>query len=104
MGWLVNPTARPFYPREKDPVYIVQEAGWVPGSAWRGAEKLSLDGINLRGKDTNLGQGTGYPNSGFCDFPEPQQAKSGILHQINHDHLIWNLFEKNVDVTGLQST
>jgi len=35
--------------KERDPVCIVQEAGWVPGSAWTGVENLSLAGINLRG-------------------------------------------------------
>ena len=29
-GWVVDGTPRPLYPG-KDPVLIVQEAGWVPG-------------------------------------------------------------------------
>ena len=29
----------------KDPVPIVQEAGWAPGSVWTGAEKLASTGI-----------------------------------------------------------
>jgi hypothetical protein len=29
MGWMVNSTPRPLYPRERDPVPIVQEAGWT---------------------------------------------------------------------------
>ena len=28
-------------PREKDPVPIVQEAGWAPGPMWTGAENLA---------------------------------------------------------------
>jgi len=27
-------------PRERDPVPAVQEAGWAPGPAWKGAENL----------------------------------------------------------------
>ena len=41
MGWLVITTPRPLYPRERDPVPIVQEAGWAPGLFWTGAENLA---------------------------------------------------------------
>jgi hypothetical protein len=30
---------------EKDPVPIVQEAGWAPGQVWTGAENLAPNGI-----------------------------------------------------------
>jgi len=33
-----------FTPR-KDPVLIVQEAGWAPGPVWMGAENLAPTGI-----------------------------------------------------------
>jgi hypothetical protein len=29
----------------KDPVHIVQEAGWAPGTVWTGAENLAPTGI-----------------------------------------------------------
>ena len=32
-------------PPGKDPVLIVQEAGWGPGSVWTGAENLAPTGI-----------------------------------------------------------
>jgi len=32
-------------PPEKDPVPIVQEAGWAPGPVWTGAENLTPTGI-----------------------------------------------------------
>ena len=32
-------------PARKDPVPIVQEAGWVPGLVWTGAENLGPTGI-----------------------------------------------------------
>ena len=38
---MVNATPQPPYPRERDPVPIVQEAGWAPGPEWTGAENLS---------------------------------------------------------------
>jgi hypothetical protein len=32
-------------PPGNDPVPIVQEAGWAPGPAWKGAENLAPTGI-----------------------------------------------------------
>ena len=37
---MVNDTPGRFIPR-KDPVNIVQEAAWAPGSVWTGAENLA---------------------------------------------------------------
>ena len=34
-------------PIGKDPVPIVQEAGWAPGPFWTGAENLALNGIRF---------------------------------------------------------
>jgi hypothetical protein len=42
---VASPTPRPLYPRERDPLPIVQEAGWAPGPVWTAAEKLALTGI-----------------------------------------------------------
>jgi hypothetical protein len=30
MGWVVNVTSLPLYPRKRDPLPIVQEARWAP--------------------------------------------------------------------------
>jgi len=38
---VVNATARPLYPRERDPGPVVQDAGWAPGPVWTGAENLA---------------------------------------------------------------
>jgi hypothetical protein len=38
-------TPRPLYPRERDPVPVVQEAGWAPGPVWTAAENLAPTGI-----------------------------------------------------------
>jgi hypothetical protein len=43
-GWVVNATPRPLYPG-KDPVPIVQEAGWAPGPVWMAAKNLAPTGI-----------------------------------------------------------
>jgi hypothetical protein len=43
-GWVVSTTPRPVYPG-KDPVPIVQEAGWAPGPVWTCAKNLVPTGI-----------------------------------------------------------
>jgi len=40
-GWVVNATPRPFYPRERSPVSIVQDAGWAPGPVCAVIENLA---------------------------------------------------------------
>jgi hypothetical protein len=44
-GWVVSTTPRPLYPREREPVPIVQEAGWAPGPVWTGTASLALTDI-----------------------------------------------------------
>jgi hypothetical protein len=45
MGWEVSVKPRPLSTPGKDPVPIVQEAGWAPGPVWPGAENLAPTGI-----------------------------------------------------------
>ena len=48
-GWVVNSTPRPHFTPGKDPVPIVQEAGWVPGPVWKGGKsRLHRDSIQDR--------------------------------------------------------
>ena len=35
-GWVISSTPRPHFTPGKDPVPILQEAGWAPGPVWRG--------------------------------------------------------------------
>jgi len=37
-GWVVSSTARPHFTLGKDPVPILQEAGWAPGPVWPGGK------------------------------------------------------------------
>jgi len=46
-GWGVSVTPRPLFTPEKNPVPIVQEAGWAPGPVWTGAENLAPTGIRF---------------------------------------------------------
>jgi len=43
--WGVSVTPRPHLTHGKDPVPIVQEAGWASGPVWTGAENLAPTGI-----------------------------------------------------------
>jgi hypothetical protein len=43
--WGVCVTLRPLFTPRKDSVPTVQEAGWVPGLVWTGAENLAPTGI-----------------------------------------------------------
>ena len=53
MGWVVNATPWPLYSRERDPVPILQEAGWAPGPVWTGAENLAAAGIRSPDRPTH---------------------------------------------------
>jgi hypothetical protein len=43
--WVVNATLRLLYLPEREPVPIVQVAGWPPRPVWTGAENLAPTGI-----------------------------------------------------------
>ena len=40
-GWRVSVTPRSLFTPGKDPVSILQEAGWAPGPVWTGTENLA---------------------------------------------------------------
>jgi len=46
-GWVVNSTPRPHFTPGKDPLPILQEAGWTAGPVWTG-ENLVPTGIRSR--------------------------------------------------------
>jgi len=39
-GWVVSSTPQPHFTHGKDPVPILQEAGWAPGPVWTGGKSL----------------------------------------------------------------
>ena len=41
MGWVVNATPQPLYPRARNPVPIVWKPVWTRRSVWKGAENLA---------------------------------------------------------------
>ena len=46
--WVVSSTPRPHFTPGKDPVPILQEAGWVPGPVWTGGKSLPSPGFDPR--------------------------------------------------------
>jgi hypothetical protein len=44
-GWMIKVTLRPLYPRERDPVPILQEVEWDPVPVWKGAKNPAPTGI-----------------------------------------------------------
>ena len=46
MGWAINATPRPFYPR-KCPALIVQETEWARGPLWTGAQNFAPLGDSI---------------------------------------------------------
>ena len=47
-GWGVSVKPRPLFTPGKDPVPIVEEAGWAPGPVWKGAENPDSPGFDPR--------------------------------------------------------
>ena len=47
---MVNATPRPLYSLERDPVSILQEAGWTPGPVWTSTENVATTGIRSLGR------------------------------------------------------
>ena len=57
---LLPVTPRPLYPRGRDPVPFVQEAGRAPGPVWTGAEKLASTGIRFPDSSARSEHYNGY--------------------------------------------
>ena len=54
-GWVVSITPRQLYPRKRDPVPVVQEAGWASGPVWTGTENFAS--TRIRSPDCPAGLG-----------------------------------------------
>ena len=51
-GWGVSVTPLRLFTSGKDPLPIVQEAGWAPGPVWTGAENLAPTGVRSLDRPT----------------------------------------------------
>jgi len=53
-GRVLNATSQSLYPRERDLVLIVQEAGWAPAQVWTGVENLTPNRDSIPGPSSPL--------------------------------------------------
>jgi hypothetical protein len=53
-GWGVSVKPRPLFTPGKDPVLIVQEAGWALGPVWTGAENFTPTGIRFHDRPARI--------------------------------------------------
>ena len=87
LGWLVNATPRPLYPRERDPVAIVQEAGCAQGPSGRVRKISSPPGFDPQDSQAHseslyrLSYPCPFRVTGFCPF-----SQSTCSHSI---HSAW---------------
>ena len=96
-GWGVSVTPRPLFTPGKDPVPIVQEAGWAPVPVGTGAENLALPGIRspdgpARSKSLyRLRYPAHIPNKSSVYFSKTEEKfKDAILN-------IWTYFRRSHD-------
>jgi hypothetical protein len=76
----VSVTPRQLFTPRKDPVPIVQEAGWAPGPVWTGAENLALTGIR----------------SPYLP------ARSQLLYRLSYPAHLWNIsLDKSARVSNI---
>jgi hypothetical protein len=58
--WGVSVTPRPLFTSGKDPVPIVQEAGWTPGPVWTSTENLAATGIRFPDRAARISRYTDW--------------------------------------------
>jgi hypothetical protein len=123
-----NVTPRPLYPRERNPVSAVQEAGWAPGPVWTGDENLAppplgFDPWNvqsaascytgpriLRSTDytvnftANFQVGLGnwyiFEQRNLCPYREYKQRPAGRMLAVNLRHYVREASSRLRDLRG----
>jgi len=72
-GWVVSSTPRPHFTPGKDPVPILQEAGWAPGPVWTG-RKSRPTGIRSRTVQPVIGRYTDWATRPTCTYYTGQKC------------------------------
>jgi len=68
-GWVVSSTPRPHFSTGKDPVPILQEAGWAPGPVWTcGKSRPHRDSIPDRAVHSQSLYRLSYPAHTFSSY------------------------------------
>jgi hypothetical protein len=96
---MVSSMPRPHFTPRKDPVPIVQEAGWAPGPVWTGAENLAPTGVR------SLDRPACSSATILTELPGPHTV---LMQRINtifiHQLPTFNVFNKvNADTQMLNS-
>jgi len=77
----------------KDPVPILQEAGWAPGPVWAGAENFVPTGIRSRTLQPVVSRYTDWATGPTSEAYYSFEIKGRHLYKTNHIHSyydIWN--------------
>ena len=88
-GWGVSVTPWPLFTPGKDPVPIVQEAGWAPGLVWTGAENLAPPGFDPRTVQPVASRYTDWATRPTYKQDAASQ-KEAMPFATDQDHLISN--------------
>ena len=90
-GWRVSVTLRPLFTPGKDPVPIIQEAGWAPGLVWTDAENFSLTGIwspDRPARSQSL-YGLGYPGRSEFHYSNNIMSTGSFLFNDCVKNYLW---------------
>ena len=92
-GWVVSSTPRPHFTPRKDPVPILQEAGWAPGPVWTGGKsRPHRDSIPDRPARSQSLYRLSYPARGIVLHAYFNEARvirdiiTGQFHSAVHRH------------------
>jgi len=84
--WVVSSTPRPHFTPGRDPVPILQEAGWAPGPAWTGGKSRPYrDSIPDRRARSSVAIPTELPDPFFCIYTalNPTIARSTTVNHMS---------------------
>ena len=80
-GWMVSSTPRPHFTPGKDPVPILQEAGWAPGPVWTGGKsRLHRNSIADR---------PARRCTGWATRPMEKLCKEAVKSKVEHRNGVW---------------
>ena len=84
---MISSTPRPHFTPGKDPVPILQEAGWAPGPVWTGKKSLShRDWIPDRPARSSVAIPTELPGPHFLNST---RQNSCVCHIVGRDFLFY---------------
>jgi hypothetical protein len=79
----------PLYPQGRDPVPIVQEAGWTPGPVWTGAENLAPTVQPVASRYTDCAILAQLMDYTLCYLEITRQTVRQIMGEPNILHYRW---------------